>query len=171
MLKTCKRGHCEEAYVNKRGVSECRKCRSERVTAWRERNIDKAREQNKVYMRKKRATEPEKMAEQLSKWFDANPTKRTEYSRRWREKNPTKVREIRSNYKARKRTTSIGKINIEQLLEAYNSICGVCKKQISEKYHIDHIMPLSKGGKHTQDLAHSSRLSVKERPNFSFNLL
>ena len=74
MLKTCKRGHCEEAYVNKRGVSECRKCRSERVTAWRERNIDKAREQKKVYMRKKRATEPEKMAEQLSKWFDANPS-------------------------------------------------------------------------------------------------
>ena len=43
---------------------------------------------------------------------------------------------------------TVTKENIEKLLIEQNNKCVLCKVKL-EKYHIDHKIPLSKGGKHT----------------------
>jgi 5-methylcytosine-specific restriction endonuclease McrA len=53
------------------------------------------------------------------------------------------------------KAATIGKIDREKLLE--NMVCGICLLPIEAEFHIEHIIPISKGGAHTQEnlqLAH-----------------
>lgn len=166
MLKHCKRGHAEEGYINTRGVAECRPCRLASKAKYREahrteareyyrrrrsENLDAERQRMRDYMKAKRRDDPEWVRESCRRWRKNHPEQSAEKGRLWREANPAKVRAIRALYKARKRTTSIGVVDMAKLIAMANGICGICTEAIEGQYHIDHIMPLSKGGKHIQD--------------------
>ena len=76
--------------------------------------------------------------------------------RRWREENPERFRRLNREKELRRRARLRGAPceNIEALvvLEMHDGVCGICGEDIDpEDFHIDHIVPLSKGGSHTYD--------------------
>ena len=55
--------------------------------------------------------------------------------------------------------SAIGPVDYAAVLKAANGVCGICQQPIGMSVvHIDHIIPLARGGSHTQDnlqLAHA----------------
>lgn len=69
----------------------------------------------------------------------------------WRAKNPDKIRTIRFTYAARRRAQEAGGDStaaIHKWAAAAAKVCHWCGKKCAKSYHIDHYVPLSKGGKH-----------------------
>lgn len=67
--------------------------------------------------------------------------------KKYRRKNPDKVREWSTTRRAKK-TGRLPKGTVKSLLEFQGYKCVYCKCDISAKYHMDHIIPLAKDGKH-----------------------
>lgn len=93
----------------------------------------------------------------------SNKPKKKQYWDKYREKNLEKIRKKGRDYSkanphkmsaiARNRRARIlgggGKHTPEQIkamLEKQKKKCINCKKSIAKKYHVDHIMPIAKGG-------------------------
>ena len=124
--------------------------------------------------RKWRTGNPEKAQESNRKWVAANSEKRGEYGRKWRAANPEKVRkwraanlekaqesdrkwsaanlEKRRGYQRRRRELCKGGIrkHLETLIREQDGLCGICDQplpaELSPDIHVDHIIPVSKGG-------------------------
>ncbi len=67
--------------------------------------------------------------------------------RRYRKANPDKVREFAERRADRK----IGRLprgTIKRIGESQKWRCAICRKSIKKHYHLDHIMPLARGGLH-----------------------
>lgn len=121
-------------------TSECRACHREIV-----REVD----------HKRREAEPEKIREStrrsVRKWRAANP----EYSREYWQAHPEKNRANSAKRRALKRKATIGDLTaIARIYDvAANSDhvrCYLCGELIPNgERHVDHIVPLSKGGLHT----------------------
>ena len=92
----------------------------------------------------------------VAQWRKNNREKMLAYKREYLQKNLDKHRLHQAKRRAQIYSTRTGKIDLDKLLE--NMICGICNNPILVDYEIDHIVPLSRGGTHTQDnlqLAHS----------------
>jgi 5-methylcytosine-specific restriction endonuclease McrA len=108
---------------------------------------------------------------------EAVRTYHREYCRGWREKNRESLRAYFRDYtkqpyvriqqyqhKAKRRAleigTAVGPINYAEILESGKGKCGICRQPIyGGKFHFDHVIPLARGGSHTQDnlqIAHPS---------------
>lgn len=70
--------------------------------------------------------------------------------KKYRKQNPEKVREWSKKRLSRK-TGRLPKGTVLGLKEKQENKCVYCKTDISLKFHVDHIIPLSKGGKHEKD--------------------
>lgn len=70
------------------------------------------------------------------------------YSREWAKANPLKRRVSESGRRARKRSAqgSYTDVDIQSMLKDQKGLCKYCSKDISNQYHIDHVVPLSRGG-------------------------
>lgn len=72
---------------------------------------------------------------------------RPEYIRRYRKKYPDKVAE----FTQRRKSKILGRLprgTIKKIGSSQKWLCVICRCNISKSYHVDHIMPLAKGGKH-----------------------
>lgn len=96
---------------------------------------------DKEYYRKNR----EKKLAYYKQWAAENPDKPSENVRQWRAKNPL---EHRLHNQARRAKTNGIKIVKEEIHNWESRICGVCHLLIEADFHIDHITPLAKDGKH-----------------------
>lgn len=67
--------------------------------------------------------------------------------RAYRSANPHKTREWQQNRKNRK-SGRIEYGTIPKLMAVQRGMCAYCRVDIRSRYHVDHIVPLSKGGKH-----------------------
>lgn len=67
--------------------------------------------------------------------------------KRYRKANPEKTREWSSKRNSRK-TGRLPKEFVLNLLKLQKSMCPACRTTLKTGYHVDHITPLSKGGKH-----------------------
>ena len=85
-----------------------------------------------------------------------------EYSRNWKKNNPDKVKMKSARRRAKKFGLNFEKFTDEQVLKKYGTDCYICKTPIDLKatrqagkpgwekgLHIDHHIPISKGGPHT----------------------
>lgn len=73
--------------------------------------------------------------------------KNAEMLRRYRAKNPHKVRE----FALRRRGRKLGRLpygTIPHLGEMQRWKCAICRTGLKAGYHVDHIMPIAKGGRH-----------------------
>jgi hypothetical protein len=70
--------------------------------------------------------------------------------KKYRKQNPEKVREW-SKKRLSKITGRLPRGTVLELKEKQENKCVYCKTDISLKFHVDHIIPLSKGGKHEKD--------------------
>lgn len=72
----------------------------------------------------------EKAREATRKWKAGHPIESRLYKKAWL----TKTRGVR--------------INKKEIINWDSRICGICSLLIEGEHHIDHIVPLSRGGKH-----------------------
>jgi len=86
----------------------------------------------------------------LREWRSKNPKRPAELSKNWRDKNKEKSKMVRAASYAKRRAFKVnGSINssfIKQLMDYQKCMCVVCRKDISKSFHLDHIVPISKGG-------------------------
>lgn len=73
-----------------------------------------------------------------------------EQVRRYRKANPDKVREF-SRRRAGRKLDRLPYGTIPRLRAAQNNMCALCDVSIAEKSHLDHIMPLARGGRHVPE--------------------
>lgn len=76
-----------------------------------------------------------------------NSGKANEAQKKYRKNNPDKVREW-SSTRSKRKTGRLPNGTVKKLLQHQNNLCVYCKCDVSVKYHVDHIIPLSKGGEH-----------------------
>lgn len=126
---------------------------------WRQRNPDKWKRKNDEW----RLNHPERVRELGRNWYHRHPEQSKALSRKYRRENPEKVRESRRAYakanpeKIRARTlTRIARkkgaeghysgLDVKNLYSEQDGLCAYCGIRLFEKYHVEHVAPLSRGG-------------------------
>ena len=136
-------------------LSYCKSCKSKRNKEYHQNNKEKRNKQKKEY----RQNNKEQIRESDKEYRKNNKEQILERAKEYHQNNPHKTRE-----KARKRR-ALKKANVhepyteDQVLEKYGTNCHICKEEINllanrssgapgweQGLHIDHVIPLSKGG-------------------------
>ncbi len=129
------------------------------VLSWSARNKDRIREKSKLW----RLNNKDKVSARQKRWRDRNPEKsresymswkrqnkdRTKFTaREWQKNNPIVCRSLSSKRRSMKRNADGCYVSddIRKLQIYQDNKCTYCYIDIHDKYHIDHIIPLSKGG-------------------------
>jgi 5-methylcytosine-specific restriction endonuclease McrA len=101
----------------------------DRGMAWREKNPDKEKSRTKIY----RDGNRDKVRTAVANWAKKNPLKRSVHE---------------AGRRARKRAVG-GSHTAQDILNIYemqSGRCAYCRVKLKNKYHVDHIIPLAKGG-------------------------
>ena len=120
---------------------------------YRAKSKSKKSEYDKKYLELNR----EKKRAYLKKWYAENKTtvvanyrsenrdRLAHNHKKWLQEHPIEVRA----YRRARQAGIIGvKIAKEEIHNWESRICGICGLLVEDKYHLDHIIPLSRGGKH-----------------------
>jgi 5-methylcytosine-specific restriction endonuclease McrA len=128
----------------------------------RKRRISEPRA-NAEYLRKRRETDPEGVKTYAREWYAANAEKVREANRkrnaanpeanrervyRWRAAKPEGVRAIAQRRRASIKTSTANAPTAAQLKALLKKPCHYCGNRAE---HVDHYIPLAKGGAHTLD--------------------
>jgi 5-methylcytosine-specific restriction endonuclease McrA len=143
-----KRRHAGEREENRAACAERYRNNKERYSeqnrAWREANRERYLELNRNYYRRNRRVILGKMKAAR----DANPEADRERSRQWRRKNPEKARALSAKHR-RLRLDAPGSHTAEDVrwrYEIQKGCCYWCRKNVGDEYHVDHVIPISRGG-------------------------
>lgn len=142
-IKPCRK--CGAQDRNKRG--DCNACRKEYARKYREVNRVEVVERT----RKWREANREKARKSVRKWVEANPKRVREAIRNWQKANPEKVKIHHHDRRARTKGNG-GKLSkniIQTLLDRQGNKCACCGTTLQNGFHLDHIIPLAKGGTNT----------------------
>lgn len=145
---------CYKEYRNN-NIERIKKINAE----WQKNNADKCNFNTAKWASKNK----DKCNLKRKRWRLKNVEAANKITRRWRENNPEKVKFWSASWKSRnkekvlvysrnkhaKRKSSEGKyslLDIKRIITSQKYKCVNCHKSVKQKYHIDHIKPLSKGG-------------------------
>jgi 5-methylcytosine-specific restriction endonuclease McrA len=94
------------------------------------------------------AANPEKMRAYRAQWAANNPEKSQARGRLWCENNRDKValRNHRRRARYRGAEGSYTRADVLGLYAEQNGLCPYCSVSLEDTYHVDHIMPLARGG-------------------------
>jgi 5-methylcytosine-specific restriction endonuclease McrA len=146
MNKFCKRCKCEsKRYADGR----CITCTLARNAAWAKRNPEVI---NKI-SRARNARNPEKKRALNAVYREAKHEEILHKRKVQRQKDPSIDRIKRARRRALKHGNGglLSKNIAQQLLERQNGLCACCQKPLNGVFHLDHIMPLSLGGKNADE--------------------
>jgi len=135
----------------KASVLENREKHRIRCAEWRKNNPEKSKESSRLYYQNN--TDKERI--RAVTWKQKNPSAvkcRQMVRSAWKKNNPELCRVYRQNRRA-KVLLSGGKLSnglAEKLLKLQRGMCACCK-QVLEKYHLDHRMPLALEGLNTDE--------------------
>lgn len=147
----CKRGHLAERQTSNGG---CVVCNVENDKKYYHQDLDLSRTKNReslTFWYASIRSDPKKneeMSKRRAQYRIDNLEKFREQGRRSYQRQPELFKEHSRNRKARNKGAE-GKHtqnDILRIFELQKGKCGFCKKSIKQKYHIDHIVALSKGG-------------------------
>lgn len=154
---------CERAYGAAYRAANPEKSKAS-SSAWVEANRERVRLRQAAYYRAnakrisardaaKHAANPEKERARSAAKRAANPAKANGYSAAWARANPEARRANSRNRRARQRnaegTHTADDVKTLLILQKYK--CVVCKVDIKNSYHVDHIQPISKSGGNGMD--------------------
>lgn len=109
--------------------------------AWRELNKDRVKETNERF----RKGNPDYQFY----WYQKNKERRRETAAAWRENNRDRWRLYSHNRRAIICDGNVSPTLPSELLKLQKNKCACCRGSLKKYgYHIDHIIPLAKGGKH-----------------------
>lgn len=135
---------------------------------YRSENAEIIRERKKAFY----AANSVKILEQKKYYGETNKEKRRIYNRKRGQEHKEKLREARRKYcaenkeavaalkrngRARKRGAagSHTAAEVQNIFDSQRGLCANCEKKLfnsgKKKYHVDHIMPISKGGSDSKD--------------------
>ena len=151
--KTCSRTYGRIYAKNNLELSNKRK------KAWRKANLDKHKATNRKYYK----NNSKKLNAAIKSWRNRNPEKVSETAKMFRKSNPDKTREkdrVQNNKRrALKLNNGHSPYTEKQVLETYGTDCNICNFPIDlnaarkvglpgweNGLHIDHLLPISKGG-------------------------
>jgi 5-methylcytosine-specific restriction endonuclease McrA len=81
----------------------------------------------------------------------SHPEKRRASVKDYSQRKPWVATQKEGKRRARKRQTQTGPVDYEAIIRDSCGLCGICGEAvIGEPAHIDHIVPLARGGSHTQ---------------------
>jgi 5-methylcytosine-specific restriction endonuclease McrA len=169
--KPCKRGHVA---ARREDNGDCLECVKERQRRWYKKNRDADLRRKAKWiadnLERKRATDAayyqanrEKCCAQASAYYasdlEAGRAARRDYRKRNLEKlrdydarryaeDPAPRKQNAANRRARKRGAQgrYTAADLDRIAKNQRGRCGYCRDQLSDKRHVDHIIPLSKGG-------------------------
>jgi 5-methylcytosine-specific restriction endonuclease McrA len=112
------------------GSDDEKRVASARASAWQRANREKVNAKNRS-------------------WRAANSDKARASREKWKLANRDKAHEIKQTRRARELGAFVEVVNRITVYENGNGICGICKKPVSlSSFHVDHIIPISRGGLH-----------------------
>lgn len=155
-LAAAKRWRDANKEKHRAAVKRCRNT-PEAMEAHRRRQAEYAaanREQERLRAAEWRKNNPDKARELDRAMYLKNKTSALEYNRLYRQANPERSGLWARNRQARKRAGGGGlsKGYVEFLLTWQNGKCLTCNANLQATgYHIDHVIPLAKGGQHCDD--------------------
>lgn len=128
------------------------------------------RERERVYMRQYRTLHRERIREQQARWYCENRDRLLERAKEHREAQDPEVRRLyfaeyyqqnKPAYRERSRITGLSrraqkrnqfveKVDPQEVYERHQGMCGICGDPVDRDcFHIDHIVPLARGGEHS----------------------
>ena len=146
----------------------CKKAQRAYQKQYYAKNTEKSKLRKKRYRDKPEAKVKEKeyRVQYALKNFDKNSVK----NKLWRQNNPEKVREISLRKRAKKLDIFRIPYTDKQVLDTYGSLCHICgtdidltaprivgKQNWQMGLHIDHVIPMAKGGSDTLDNVRPAR--------------
>jgi 5-methylcytosine-specific restriction endonuclease McrA len=156
IIKFCKKCQVEtERYAR----SGCKPCAIKRGTIWAKENTERVKATKVLYYaanseRLKEASvawyaaNPERAKASSLAWLKANPEKSRASSLAWQRANPEARRIMDQNRRARKLANG-GKLSkglSAKLFKLQKGKCPCCNQPLGDDCHMDHIIPLAKGG-------------------------
>ena len=147
----------------KKWEQTCDPCRLAHNAKCREEyDPEKDKEIKKAYRAKNR----EKARQVTAQWRFDNPGKAAEAAIRWRINNPEKAREVQRSGSAKRRALEAQvvseKYELQDILDTWGTDCHICQEPVDfdaprhsrhpnweRGLHLDHVIPLSRGGSNT----------------------
>lgn len=143
---------------------QCKACSKDDAEKYRNANRDTLRRKGREYYQQHRdhfrensrrwaLEHPERMRVISQRSVRKHRIKRREMTRQWSKANPSKVREQERRRRARK-LGACGSHTADDVRAQYESqrgLCWWCGKPVGKRFHIDHRIPLSRGGSDAPD--------------------
>lgn len=132
----------------------CRKCEAEKRIAQKQRDpelAEKRRIAKKAYDLIYNDKHRERRNSETLANYHKNKEKKKAKVREWQIANPDLVRAYKQTTKAKRKSSFDGGISGAELLKWKNAqpkVCHWCDKKCEQGFHIDHYVPLSRGGLH-----------------------
>lgn len=117
--------------------------RREQAAEYRMKNAEIIKAQNKVYRQKYKT----RLSSRAREWYQRDKEKYRLRHQTWRRQNKERCKILSNRYRARKLNASgtFTEIHLNWKLELQGGLCYYCREELGA-FHIEHKIPLSKGG-------------------------
>lgn len=123
----------------------------DRAIASRKANADKNRDREIASRKARYWRERDSAITKAHEWAQANPDKTKRAKRNWELRNFERVRAIQAERRAKQPIGSYTHADIRRLFAIQKGLCVGCGASITKKYHIDHVIPIARGGTNWPD--------------------